>query len=62
MFCPVCGKQIRDDSRFCSGCDTGTNVFAKPGHYPGCGTYVTFSTTFGRIAGQNAAALEDWDA
>lgn len=47
---------------FASGCDVGSNVFGKPGFYPGCGTYVTFSTTFGRIAGQNAAALDDWDA
>ena len=22
MFCPVCGKQVRDDSKFCSGCGT----------------------------------------
>lgn len=47
---------------FASGCDTGTNPYGAPGHYPGCGTYVGFAMVFGSIAGRNVAKLDDWDA
>ncbi|MEG2477159.1 FAD-dependent oxidoreductase [Gordonibacter sp.] len=40
---------------YCSGCDTGTNIFGIPGNYPGCGCYVSFSIAFGRIAGEKMA-------
>lgn len=43
---------------YCSGNDAGTNIFGKPGNYPGCGCYVSFAVCFGRIAGANIAALE----
>jgi succinate dehydrogenase/fumarate reductase flavoprotein subunit len=45
---------------YASGCVVGTNVFGRPGNYPGCGCYVSFAIAFGRIAGKNAAALEAW--
>ncbi len=35
---------------YCSGNDTGTNIFGVPGNYPGCGCYVSFALAFGRIA------------
>lgn len=41
---------------YASGNDVGTNFFGKPGHYPGCGAYVGFALTYGRIAGANMAA------
>ena len=44
---------------YCSGNDTGTNIFGVPGNYPGCGCYVSFALAFGRIAGANLAA-EQW--
>ncbi|NTU88374.1 MAG: FAD-binding protein [Actinobacteria bacterium] len=40
---------------YASGCDTGTNIFGVPSNYPGCGTYVSFSLAFGRIAGRKMA-------
>lgn len=40
---------------YCSGCDTGSNIFGIPGNYPGCGCYVSFSFAFGRIAGKHMA-------
>lgn len=43
---------------YCSGNDAGTNIFGKPGNYPGCGCYVSFAVCFGRIAGANIAALD----
>jgi hypothetical protein len=45
---------------YASGCVCGTNVFGKPGNYPGCGCYISFAVCFGRIGGKNAAALEPW--
>jgi len=41
---------------YASGCVCGSNVFGKPGNYPGCGCYISFAVCFGRIAGKNAAA------
>ena len=46
---------------YASGCDTGTNPYAAPGHYPGCGTYVGFAMVYGTICGNNVAALDNWD-
>lgn len=43
---------------YCSGCDTGSNIFGVPGNYPGCGCYVSFSFAFGRIAGKRMAESE----
>lgn len=43
---------------YCSGCDTGSNIFGVPGNYPGCGCYVSFSFAFGRIAGKRMAEKE----
>ena len=43
---------------YCSGCDTGSNIFGVPGNYPGCGCYVSFSFAFGRIAGKHMADSE----
>ena len=43
---------------YCSGCDTGSNIFGIPGNYPGCGCYVSFSFAFGRIAGKHMADSE----
>ena len=43
---------------YCSGCDTGSNIFGVPGNYPGCGCYVSFSFAFGRIAGKRMADSE----
>ena len=45
---------------YASGCAVGSNVFGKPGNYPGCGCYVSFAICFGRIGGKNAAAEEPW--
>ena len=41
---------------YASGNDVGTNIFGKPGNYPGCGCYVSFAVCFGRIAGAEMAA------
>lgn len=46
---------------YASGCDTGTNPYGAPGHYPGCGTYVGFAMVYGSICGKNVAALDNWD-
>lgn len=46
---------------YASGCDTGTNPYGAPGHYPGCGTYVGFAMVYGSICGRNVAKLENWD-
>lgn len=46
---------------YASGTTVGTNVFGNSGRYPGCGCYVGFSVCYGRIAGQNVAALESWE-
>lgn len=43
---------------YCSGNDAGTNIFGKPGNYPGCGCYVSYAICFGRIAGANIAAAD----
>lgn len=43
---------------YASGNDVGTNIFGKPGNYPGCGCYVSFAVCYGRIAGANIAALD----
>lgn len=45
---------------YASGCAVGSNVFGKPGNYPGCGCYVSFGIAFGRIGGKNAAAEQPW--
>ncbi len=44
---------------YCSGNDTGTNIFGVPGNYPGCGCYVSFAIAFGRIAGAKLAAEQE---
>ena len=44
---------------YCSGNDTGTNIFGVPGNYPGCGCYVSFALAFGRIAGRKLAAEQE---
>jgi 3-oxosteroid 1-dehydrogenase len=45
---------------YASGCAVGSNVFGKPGRYPGCGCYVGFAVCFGRIGGKNAALATSW--
>lgn len=44
---------------YCSGNDTGTNIFGVPGNYPGCGCYVSFALAFGRIAARNLVAEQE---
>ena len=46
---------------YASGCTCGTNVMGNSGRYPGCGCYVAFSVCYGRIAGANVAALDNWE-
>ena len=40
---------------YAAGNDVGSNIFGKPGNYPGCGCYVSFAVCFGRIAGEEMA-------